>query len=110
MEVAGSPVTIANLWEVTDKDIDRFGKAVFYAWLRERMKLADCSQMVKEFETMKIKGRKGNSRKNVPSSDHRPKIGSSVCGARDSCTLRFLNGASPVCYGVPTGIWIRKDL
>ncbi|OMO79315.1 Peptidase C50, separase [Corchorus capsularis] len=109
---AGSPVTIANLWEVTDKDIDRFGKAVVDAWLRERMKLADCSQMVKEFEAMKIKGRKGNSRKKVASSDHshRPKIGSSVSRARDSCTLRFLNGASPVCYGVPTGIWIKKDL
>ncbi|OMO79929.1 Peptidase C50, separase [Corchorus capsularis] len=107
---AGSPVTIANLWEVTDKDIDRFGKAVVEAWLRERMELADCSQMVKEFEAMRIKGRRGNSRKKGASSDQRPKIGSSVWRARDSCTLRFLNGASPVCYGVPTGIWIKKDL
>ncbi|XP_022748574.1 separase isoform X3 [Durio zibethinus] len=119
---AGSPVTIANLWEVTDKDIDRFGKAVLNAWLRERMDLADCSQcnqLVKEFEAMKIKGRKGNSRKKVASSnlaettdggsfknacDHRPKIGSFVGQARETCTLPFLNGASPVCYGVPTGI------
>ena len=32
----GSPVIVANLWEVTDKDIDRFGKAMLDAWLRER--------------------------------------------------------------------------
>ncbi|XWS55202.1 hypothetical protein CRYUN_Cryun10bG0154400 [Craigia yunnanensis] len=125
---AGSPVTIANLWEVTDKDIDRFGKAVLNAWLRERMNLADCSQcnlLVKEFKAMKIKGRKGNSRKKVASSnlaettnggsfknacDHRPKIGSFVGQARETCTLPFLNGASPVCYGVPTGIWRKTDL
>ena len=125
---AGSPVTIANLWEVTDKDIDRFGKAVLNAWLRERMDLADCSQcnlLVKEFEAMKIKGRKVNFRKKVASSnlaettdgsslkntcDHRPKIGSFVGQARETCTLSFLNGVSPVCYGVPTGIWRKKDL
>ncbi|XVF00736.1 hypothetical protein REPUB_Repub04eG0027100 [Reevesia pubescens] len=125
---AGSPVTIANLWEVTDKDIDRFGKAVLDAWLRERMDLADCSQcnqLVKEFEAMKIRGRKGNSRKKVASSslaettnhgssknacDHRSKIGSVVGQARETCTLPFLNGAAPVCYGVPTGIRRKKDL
>ncbi|XP_040943419.1 separase isoform X2 [Gossypium hirsutum] len=125
---AGSPVTIANLWEVTDKDIDRFGKAVLNAWLRERMDLVDCSQcnqLVKEFEAMKIKGRKGNSRKKSASSnltetansgsstnacEHRPTVGSFVGRARESCTLPFLNGASPVCYGVPTGIMKKKDL
>ncbi|RVW96005.1 Separase [Vitis vinifera] len=32
----GSPVIVVNLWEVTDKDIDRFGKAMLVAWLRER--------------------------------------------------------------------------
>ncbi|XP_017971181.1 PREDICTED: separase isoform X2 [Theobroma cacao] len=126
---AGSPVTIANLWEVTDKDIDRFGKAVLSAWLSERLEPADCSQcdqLVKEFEAMKIRGRsKGTSRKKVASSnidetsngdslkntcDHRPKIGSFVGRARETCTLPFLNGASPVCYGVPTGIRRKKDL
>ncbi|XVF45726.1 hypothetical protein PTKIN_Ptkin02bG0229600 [Pterospermum kingtungense] len=123
---AGSPVIIANLWEVTDKDIDRFGKAVLDAWFRERTDLADCCSqcnvLIEEFEAMKIRGgRKGNSKKKMTSSsnageatsggsssknvcEHRPKIGSFVGRAREACTLRFLNGASPVCYGVPTGI------
>ncbi|GMI87982.1 EXTRA SPINDLE POLES, RADIALLY SWOLLEN 4, homolog of separase, HOMOLOGY OF SEPARASE 1 [Hibiscus trionum] len=126
---AGSPVTIANLWEVTDKDIDRFGKAVLNAWLRERMDQTDCSkcsQLVKEIGAMDIReGRKGNSKKKVASSnsvettnngsssnvcEHRPTIGSFVGMARDTCTLPFLNGAAPVCYGVPTGITRKKPL
>ncbi|KAK8567876.1 hypothetical protein V6N12_006446 [Hibiscus sabdariffa] len=111
---AGSPVTIANLWEVTDKDIDRFGKAVLNAWLRERTEVTDCSQcnqLEKEFEAMKIRGgRKGNAKRNGSLRnvcEHRPTIGSFVGMARDTCTLPFLNGAAPVCYGVPTRI-IRK--
>ncbi|KAK4438264.1 Separase [Sesamum alatum] len=43
--LAGSPVIVANLWEVTDKDIDRFGKAMLNAWLRERSAAsAECTQ------------------------------------------------------------------
>ncbi|XP_048596928.1 separase-like isoform X3 [Brassica napus] len=33
--LAGSPAIVANLWDVTDRDIDRFGKALLEAWLRE---------------------------------------------------------------------------
>ncbi|KAK6156938.1 hypothetical protein DH2020_011186 [Rehmannia glutinosa] len=99
--LAGSPVIVANLWEVTDKDIDRFGKAMLNAWLRERSAASSaCAQC------------------NVPVSNckstnccsHRPRIGSFMGQARDACTLGFLIGASPVCYGVPTGIIKRKNV
>ena len=33
---AGSAVMVVNLWEATDKDIDRFGKVMLDTWLRER--------------------------------------------------------------------------
>ncbi|GLT85957.1 hypothetical protein SLE2022_041220 [Rubroshorea leprosula] len=125
--LAGSPVIVANLWEVTDKDIDRFAKAMLDAWLRARSDIANpsqCNVLQKEFEGMHISGRKGNSKKRVPlkelpethndssknTFDHRPKIGSFMGQAREACTLPFLIGASPVCYGVPTGIWRKKDL
>lgn len=92
--LAGSPVIVANLWEVTDKDIDRFGKAMLNAWLRERS--AECALC------------------NVPLDNskciHRRRIGSFMGKARDACTLSFLIGASPVCYGVPTGIINRKNV
>ncbi|KAM1392417.1 hypothetical protein ACFX2I_019995 [Malus domestica] len=125
--LAGSPVIIGNLWEVTDKDINRFAKAMLDGWLKERSSSSEgCAQckVAEEFEALSITGcpgiaKKKVSRKKLPeacesdpmtiSCDHRPKIGSFASQAREACSLPFLIGASPVCYGVPTGIR-RKDL
>lgn len=126
--LAGSPAIVANLWEVTDKDIDRFGKAMLDAWLKERsdlpMECLQCNLLSSEFEAMNLKSCKGRGKRKVskqklqelPESDspknncgHRPKIGAFMGQARDVCTLPFLTGASPVCYGVPTGIWRKKN-
>ncbi|KAK4538979.1 hypothetical protein RGQ29_032085 [Quercus rubra] len=127
--LAGSPVIVANLWEVTDKDIDRFGKAMLDAWLRERTSPSlGCAQsdlVVEEFEARTIRGCKGNVRRKTrrkkspevhdtssikDSCDHGPKIGSFMSQAREACTRPFLTGASPVCYGIPTGIRRKTDL
>ena len=66
---AGSPVMVANLWEVTDKDIDRFGKAMLDAWLRERsspsVARAQC-RLVAELKSMSIIGGKGDAKKKIP--------------------------------------------
>ncbi|CBI23880.3 unnamed protein product, partial [Vitis vinifera] len=66
---AGSPVIVANLWEVTDKDIDRFGKAMLDAWLRERsspsVACAQC-RLVAELKSMSITGGKGDAKKKIP--------------------------------------------
>lgn len=124
---AGSPAVIANLWEVTDKDIDRFGKAMLKSWLQEEPLSAlenctRCNQLVKEFGCLKIdEGRKAtipkSRRKAIKSKklqDCADKGRCKICGAkritsfmseaRDACKLPFLIGASPVCYGVPTVI------
>ncbi|XP_058760955.1 separase-like [Vicia villosa] len=127
--LAGSPSIVANLWEVTDKDIDRFGKAMFNAWLKERSEVAmqclQCNLESEESEAMNLKGGKGRAKKKapkkksreLPESDspknncsHRPKIGAFMGQARNVCKLPFLTGASPICYGVPTGIWKKKDI
>ncbi|XP_022149194.1 separase isoform X2 [Momordica charantia] len=125
---AGSPVIVANLWEVTDKDIDRFGKAVLEAWLRERSSVLPssprCDILTKEFETINISSKRISKKvasKNPPaacesdsSSRGRPvtsrMIGSFLYEAREACNLRYLIGASPVCYGVPTSIKKKKDV
>ncbi|KAI3445664.1 hypothetical protein Pfo_002329 [Paulownia fortunei] len=98
--LAGSPVIVANLWEVTDKDIDRFGKAMLNAWLRERsVASTECAQCNVPVNNCKS-----------TNCNHRPRIGSFMGQARDACTLGYLIGASPVCYGVPTGIIKRKNV
>ncbi|KAL0890878.1 hypothetical protein Bca101_014861 [Brassica carinata] len=137
--LAGSPAIVANLWDVTDRDIDRFGKALLEAWLRERSDspspsssseggCSQCESLANELAAMNLKGnttkrtRKPSSRNKPaqPNADgsgkmecnhkHGRKIGSFIAAAREVCTLPYLIGAAPVCYGVPTGITKKKGI
>ncbi|EMR08479.1 hypothetical protein PNEG_03306 [Pneumocystis murina B123] len=78
--LAGCPALVANLWDVTDKDIDRFSTSVLKHW-----------------------GLISNDLKNQDQTA--PKIGNSLVDAiafsRDQCVLKYLNGAAPVIYGIP---------
>ena len=69
--LAGCPAILANLWDVTDKDIDRFTKEVFESW--------------------GLIGRKARGESLVEA----------VSKARDTCVMKYLNGAAPVVYGIP---------
>ncbi|KKY25141.1 putative cell division-associated protein bimb [Phaeomoniella chlamydospora] len=97
---AGAPAVVGTLWDVTDKDIDRFAMRTFVNWgLLE----ADCIQQ--EY------GGKGKRRAqqdvDLPNifggkeAKGRVGLGEAVAKARDSCVLRYLNGAAPVIYGIP---------
>lgn len=124
---AGSPAIIANLWDVSDKDIDRFGKAILNSWLNdEAVAVSDCSrcsELAKEFGCMKIgedndnarktrrKGHRGKKSQQSRESNKchacgRQRIASYMSRAREACKLPLLIGASPVCYGLPT--FVRK--
>ena len=70
-----SPTLVANLWDVTDKDIDKFSQSVF-----DKLSL----------NSMKEK-RSGNN----------TSIVAAVAQSRDSCKLKYLTGAAPVVYGIP---------
>nr|GLL45584.1 separase [Ipomoea trifida] len=120
---AGSPIIVANLWEVTDKDIDRFGKKMLDAWFRERSGASagcdQCSTVSEQFRSLNIT--EGEGKRKVKSQKergmytftehckHRPRAGSFMGEARKACFLRYLIGAAPVCYGVPTGITRKLD-
>lgn len=94
---AGCPALVSTLWDVTDKDIDRFAESVFEHWglLAESKKSPGAS-------------RGSSTRANgVGSADDGLGSGQSigldtaVAASRDSCILKYLNGAAPVVYGVP---------
>ena len=74
---ASSPTLVANLWDVTDKDIDKFSQSVF-----DKLSL----------NSMKEK-RTGNN--------NNTSIVAAVAQSRDSCKLKYLTGAAPVVYGIP---------
>ena len=75
---------MANLWDVTDRDIDRFSQAVLETWL-------------------------GKDTEKVTSKQH-VCAGKSVCvstsitNSRSACRLTSLIGAAPICYGIPVSV------
>jgi len=75
-----SPTLVANLWDVTDKDIDKFSQSVF--------------------DKLALNGKGVTS----TSENHPRKMTSlvtAVAESRDSCKLKYLTGAAPVVYGIP---------
>merc|ERR1712228_402563 len=68
--IASCPIVVANLWDVTDKDIDQFS-----AHMLRKCVLKQEDGIV-----------------NVPKA---------VSESRSKCKLRYLNGAAPICYGIP---------
>ncbi|KAJ5958984.1 uncharacterized protein N7479_006134 [Penicillium vulpinum] len=75
---AGSPALVATLWDVTDRDIDRFTTTTFDAW-----------------GLVEKKDKKDKSRKENVGLD------TAIARSRGACVLKYLNGAAPVVYGVP---------
>ncbi|KAL3445269.1 Separin [Aspergillus insuetus] len=78
---AGSPALVATLWDVTDKDIDRFAKTTFEDWGL----LDACGEAVGEDKVA---------------------LDAAVARSRQACVLKYLNGAAPVVYGVP-GVFLE---
>lgn len=71
--LAGCPLLVANLWDVTDRDIDKFSQAVF-----DSLRL-----------TPTRGGEQGMS------------VVTAIAQAREVCKLKYLTGAAPVVYGIP---------
>ncbi len=75
-----SPTLIANLWDVTDRDIDKLTQAVF-----------DHARLTPEALREK--------------PDRIETAGTSIVKAlaevRGVCKLKYLTGAAPVVYGIP---------
>ncbi len=86
---AGSPALVATLWDVTDKDIDRFAKSTFENWGLLGSGPGQCGE-----------GR------DVGDDDTKVALDAAVSQSRRACVLKYLNGAAPVVYGVP-GIFLE---
>ncbi|CDO76677.1 hypothetical protein BN946_scf184305.g9 [Trametes cinnabarina] len=80
--LAGCPTLIANLWDVTDRDIDKFSQSVFDDL---RLNADDVRRWCAD----------------AGSGSGRTSVVRAVAQARDSCKLKYLTGAAPVVYGIP---------
>lgn len=81
--LGGCPSAVANLWDVTDRDIDRFSQALLTSWMSG--------------------GGGGDN------EDRRRGVAAAVNDSRDACKLKLLVGAAPVCYGLPAAVSFSRE-
>ncbi|KAG8895793.1 hypothetical protein FRC00_006914 [Tulasnella sp. 408] len=76
------PTLVANLWDVTDREIDRVATAVL-------------SKLRIDGEHLDPKGKSTSGDASAVS------VVQAVAEARELCKLKYLTGAAPVVYGIP---------
>ncbi|KAL7930051.1 peptidase family C50 domain-containing protein [Trichoderma chlorosporum] len=114
--MAGCPAVVGTLWDVTDRDIDRFAGKAFEEWGLFARGTFDGA-------ATKTKGKgKGKARSfaeeiegasrydggdDVGNGDGNASLAEAVARARSACRFKYLNGAAVVLYGIP--VYIKKD-
>ena len=101
---AGCPAVLATLWDVTDKDIDRFSQGVLEKWgLFEPQTPKPVAETVRRGSPVKRSRQKGKQKEVATKKNVRKTMGldQAVAESRDSCIMKYLNGAAPVIYGIP---------
>jgi separase len=86
----GGSTVVANLWDVTDRDIDRFSNTLLCRWLEKGPHVLGNGTRVGS-------GQEGDGTRSEC-------MGVAVGAARNICRLPHLIGAAPVCYGLPTSV------
>ncbi|KAI0167478.1 peptidase family C50-domain-containing protein [Pestalotiopsis sp. NC0098] len=109
--LAGSPAVVGTLWDVTDRDIDRYTGRVFEEWgLMPSGTFAEDGPNAKgKGKTTKGRGKK--AAKSVNEADQskpgtKTSLVEAVTKARDACLFRYLTAAAVVVYGIP--VYINK--
>ncbi|KAI6040844.1 peptidase family C50-domain-containing protein [Pisolithus marmoratus] len=81
--LSGCPTLVANLWDVTDRDIDKFTQGVI-----DRLRLTPDG----------VRRHSGIEGGGQPSGTS---VVAAVAQSRQLCKLKYLTGAAPVVYGIP---------
>jgi separase len=71
-----SPCIVGNLWDVTDRDIDRLTEDFLESWLKE-------------------------NNEDDKKSDKDSAICAHLNKSRNACKMTYLNGSAPIIYGLP---------
>ncbi|KAK3839360.1 MAG: peptidase family C50-domain-containing protein [Linnemannia elongata] len=121
--LAGCPTVVANLWDVTDRDLDRFSKALFTLWGLDDSSgkgnegaLTGASRHFVRSSTSSTEGSHVDSDYSsvmdarTRHSLQRPRLSivEAVKEAREECRLKYLVGAATVVYGIPCFLKTRS--
>ena len=99
---AGAPAVVGTLWDVTDRDIDRFALRTFVNW----------GLLEPECLEVEAAGKGKGKKRKLPAIEvgeilggaaakGKVTLGEAVAKAREVCVMPYLNGAAPVIYGIP---------
>lgn len=107
--IAGAPAVVGTLWDVTDKDIDRFAKKAFEEW-----GLYDKHEKPARVPTPEVVAPKtpGRARKKVTVTapeestemmdlNGKKSLVQAVAEGKKACNYEYLTAAAVVVYGVP---------
>lgn len=115
--MAGCPAVVGTLWDVTDRDIDRFAGRTFEEW-----GLFPQGTFKEDEKKKKGRSKKGGvdvdgsdddgiasdrSRPASPALSRASSLPEAVAKARDSCKFKYLNAAAVVVYGIP--VYINRE-
>ncbi|KAI1777823.1 peptidase family C50-domain-containing protein [Hypoxylon cercidicola] len=104
--LAGSPAVVGTLWDVTDRDIDRFAGRVFEEWgLMPRGTFAEDAGA--SAKGKKAVARGGDTTKGgdaAGGAEKQTSLVEAVVKARDACRFRYLTAAAVCVYGIPVYI------
>ncbi|KAH0523707.1 hypothetical protein TsFJ059_008675 [Trichoderma semiorbis] len=106
--MAGCPAVVGTLWDVTDRDIDRFAGKTFEEWGLFARGTFDGA-------TSKGKGKARSFAEEIEEVSRHERgdglpnasLAEAVATARNACRFKYLNGAAVVLYGIP--VYIKKD-
>lgn len=90
--LAGCPALVANLWDVTDRDIDKFALAVFDKLGLDPVAMA--AGPSKPAPSRKLK-------QSSVEAEAKVSLTEAVAKSRDACKLKYLTGSAVVVYGIP---------
>lgn len=106
--IAGAPAVVGTLWDVTDKDIDRFAKKTFEEWdlygKREEVAAAVPVPAIQVPKTPSRGRRKVVIEEAIEMDVLGPKktsVVQAVTRGRKACNYEYLTAAAVVVYGVP---------
>lgn len=106
--MAGCPAVVGTLWDVTDRDIDRFAGKTFEEWGLFARGTFDGS-ISKSKSKAKSRAEEVDEL-SLPGGDVAlgdASLAEAVAGGRSACRFKYLNGAAVVLYGIP--VYIKKE-
>ncbi|KAM5345438.1 hypothetical protein ACJ41O_011300 [Fusarium nematophilum] len=105
--MAGCPAVVGTLWDVTDRDIDRFAGRSFEEWgLFPRGTFRESKRGKGKRKASDEDARDGEEDGQVARN---VSLAEAVARSREACKFKYLNAAAVVLYGIPVYIKHRGD-